>query len=266
MYCFAYECCVATMADEGEGGEGESKVAELLEQKELNRKRKELVVSEFVKKYKQTEAERRRLDRVKVLLNRLDSDLAANINILRAQIEEEDRTLAAARAEFQRAEKEYVRTKAALERSSTKKRLLTEHLDLIILSNEREKAHKLAQLMDQLGVQDAEDLGRLFPMAGVPSDVAAAAVAEVNGAASAAAEPVAAAAEPVAAAAKPGTAAVKPAPAPKPAPAVVPARKATAVARARAAEAGRRSAAPAPRTGTSGFAGFSPEEIEKFDV
>ncbi len=40
------------------------------------------------------------------------------------------------------------------ERRQTRKRLLTEHLDLIILSNERAKAHKLAALMETLGLDD----------------------------------------------------------------------------------------------------------------
>jgi len=44
----------------------------------------------------------------------------------------------------------------------TRKRLLTEHLDLIILNNEREKSVKLEQLMDKLRVEDPQTFSRHF--------------------------------------------------------------------------------------------------------
>lgn len=128
---------------------------EILRQKEENRRKQKLVKHEFSQRYNQARLQAQNLEKIRAELQKLDTSLYENIDILRQQIEAEDRNVAVAQYRYDDAEKEFLDAKRQLEKHRNKKRLLSEHLDLIILTNEKEKAHKLEQIMAKLGVTDS---------------------------------------------------------------------------------------------------------------
>jgi hypothetical protein len=145
---------LSAVAATGQAVAQEADQSTILEEKKRNEERRKLVTEQFGIQYRRALKEQEKLARIKQELSKLDVELMANIDVLRREIEKETRILSDAKSRFRTAEKEFLESRSALEKSETRKRLLTEHLDLIILTNEKEKALKLEQLMDKLGVHD----------------------------------------------------------------------------------------------------------------
>ncbi|XP_004347004.2 hypothetical protein CAOG_05319 [Capsaspora owczarzaki ATCC 30864] len=93
---------------------------------------------------------------VKEELNKLDNLLANDVSILREKIEGAERELTSAKRRYAAAEQEFVQAKLGLQKSLDAKELLTGHLYVIMQQNEDRKAKKLKELMEKLGITDAE--------------------------------------------------------------------------------------------------------------
>jgi hypothetical protein len=127
-------------------------VTNVQSQKDENARRTKAVASTLSSKLASVQEEARKLRFIEVELRKLDQSLTTNINLLRQQIESVDRDVATAQRTFKKRETEYVAAKTTLVKAMERKKLLTGHLELIIVHNEKEKSCKLQELMTQLGM------------------------------------------------------------------------------------------------------------------
>ncbi|KAG7457196.1 hypothetical protein MATL_G00243950 [Megalops atlanticus] len=135
---------------------------ELLQQEqrmieEKNKRKKALLAKTLAEKSKRTQAEAVKLKRIQKELQALDDMVSNDIGILRGRIEQASWDYSVARKRYNKAEAEYVEAKLDLHRKTEVKEQLTEHLCAIIQENERRKARKLEELMQQLELQADEE-------------------------------------------------------------------------------------------------------------
>lgn len=77
--------------------------------------------------------------------------------IVCAGIEKAERQLSQHRVHFHKREKEYHDAKADYEASQVTKEKLTNHLQMIIMENEKRKEEKLNKLMEQLNIGNSPE-------------------------------------------------------------------------------------------------------------
>ena len=94
--------------------------------------------------------ESQRLAHAKSELERMGFDHRKDIDVLRAKIEVNSRDLSYANSHLRQIIKEHQDAALEVERLSTEKEMLTEHLRVIIYDNEKKKKKKLAELMSSL--------------------------------------------------------------------------------------------------------------------
>ena len=140
----------------------EHNVASLMATKQSNERKQQVVGSILNEKYKSMEHERAKLLTIKQELAKLDQSLSRNIDVLRQEIETVGRECNTLQKDFDYKEKEYLAARKALAKTKQRKLLLTSHLDYIILTNEQEKATKLAELEVSLGLNPSTPGGTLI--------------------------------------------------------------------------------------------------------
>ncbi|XP_068175416.1 RAB6-interacting golgin [Antennarius striatus] len=121
---------------------------------EMNKRKKALLAKTIAEKSKQTRAETLKLNRIQKELQALDDMVSSDIGILRDLIEQSSWNYSAARKRYEKAEAEFVSAKLDLHRKTEVKEQLTEHLCAVIQQNERRKAQKLEELMEQLQLHE----------------------------------------------------------------------------------------------------------------
>uniref|UniRef100_A0A182QIX3 RAB6-interacting golgin n=1 Tax=Anopheles farauti TaxID=69004 RepID=A0A182QIX3_9DIPT len=119
---------------------------------EQNRQKREILHKAIEQHAQKTAAEASKIQEIKSELNKLDSELASDVAILRKQID-------AASLHFSNVEKNYLnienlflKAKVELHQALEKKEMLTEHLCAIISHNEERKAKRLSELMEKVGI------------------------------------------------------------------------------------------------------------------
>ncbi|XP_058067110.1 RAB6-interacting golgin [Anopheles bellator] len=125
---------------------------------EQNRQKREILHKAIEQHAQKTAAEASKIQEIKSELTKLDSELAADVAILRKQID-------AASLHFTNVEKNYLnienlflKAKVELHQALEKKEMLTEHLCAIISHNEERKAKRLSDLMEKVGISVNGDL------------------------------------------------------------------------------------------------------------
>lgn len=101
-----------------------------------------------------TKHEMASLNQVKTDLEKIDLLIDHDVVILRSKIEGVAVELSQAQSIMAKKEKEYLQAKQNFEKRFTEKKMLTDHLNLIIFENEKKKEQKLAELMEKLQVED----------------------------------------------------------------------------------------------------------------
>lgn len=130
-------------------------------------------------RFEQTTAEAKKIAEVKEELQKLDAELAADVTILRKEIEAAALNYAhykwepnfrlqiqdhanslflVSRKNYDRIESQFLKAKLELHQSLEKKEMLTEHLCTIIAHNEDRKAKKLSDLMEKVGISPEVEL------------------------------------------------------------------------------------------------------------
>lgn len=99
------------------------------------------------------------LNKVKTDLEKIDLLIDSDVVILRSKIDGVAVELSQAQAHMAKKEKEYLQAKQAYEKKFTEKKMLADHLSLIIFENEKKKEQKLAELMEKLNVEDPQYSG-----------------------------------------------------------------------------------------------------------
>ncbi|XP_049542881.1 RAB6-interacting golgin [Anopheles darlingi] len=119
---------------------------------EQNRQKRAILHKAIEQHAQKTAAEATKIQEIKTELNKLDSELASDVAILRKQID-------AASVHFTNVEKNYLnienlflKAKVELHQALEKKEMLAEHLCTIISHNEERKAKRLSELMEKVGI------------------------------------------------------------------------------------------------------------------
>lgn len=94
------------------------------------------------------------LNKVKLDLEKIDLLIDQDVVILRSKIDALAVEVSQAQTYMTKKEKEYLQAKQVYEKKANDKRLLTDHLNLIIFENEKKKEHKLAEMMERLGASE----------------------------------------------------------------------------------------------------------------
>jgi hypothetical protein len=126
----------------------------LSEQKAHNKEKTVALSTALNSKFADLQKQNNRLQYVKSELNQLDKDLMGNILILRAEIEKVGKAEWDALARFKALEEQYAAAKKDKDTLQKRKSLLVQHLDYLIITNEKNKAAKLAQLEAELTAMD----------------------------------------------------------------------------------------------------------------
>lgn len=119
---------------------------------EQNKQKKELLYKAIEMHTEKTAAEVKKIEEIKIELSKLDEDLAADVAILRKQIDLACIQYSNIQKHYNKIESTFLRAKMDLHNASEKKELLTEHLCTVITHNEDRKAKKLTELMDKVGI------------------------------------------------------------------------------------------------------------------
>lgn len=122
---------------------------------EQNKQKVHLLEKAIEKHSQKTAQEAKRLEEVKKELSKLDSELAADVAILRKQIEVATQQFSQVQKHYDYIEQLFLKAKLDLHQSHEKKELLTEHLCTIIAHNEDRKAKKLTELMEKVGLSES---------------------------------------------------------------------------------------------------------------
>lgn len=125
---------------------------------EQNKQKKELLHKAIEHHSQKTAAEIQKIHTIKAELEKLDSDLAADVAILRKKIEDATIQYSNVRKAYERVESQFLKAKLELHQAGEKKELLTEHLCTVIAHNEDRKAKKLTELMEKVGLSPIGDL------------------------------------------------------------------------------------------------------------
>jgi multidrug resistance efflux pump len=85
-----------------------------------------------------------------VELEKLDMSIDKNVVILRDKIETMAVEVAQAQIQLTKKEKEYMQAKQLYEKKLTEKEMLSDHLNLIIFENEKQKELKFSDMLEKL--------------------------------------------------------------------------------------------------------------------
>mmetsp|Transcript_23064 Transcript_23064/g.34345 ORF Transcript_23064/g.34345 Transcript_23064/m.34345 type:complete len:350 (+) Transcript_23064:3107-4156(+) len=96
----------------------------------------------------------KKIAKIRRELSKVDQAVTDQINILRNRIDSADREYSRAKREFDAAEIVYKRAKSKMVETREMKNLLSQHLAHILMHTEEEKATRLENLMQQLGLDD----------------------------------------------------------------------------------------------------------------
>ncbi|XP_055376763.1 RAB6-interacting golgin [Condylostylus longicornis] len=124
---------------------------------EQNKIKKDILYKAIEKHSQKTAAEAKKIEEIKNELAKLDQDLAADVAILRKQIETACINYANIEKHYNKVEQMFLKAKLDLHNASEKKELLTEHLCTVITHNEDRKAKKLTELMEKVGLSPSSD-------------------------------------------------------------------------------------------------------------
>ncbi|CAO1325609.1 unnamed protein product [Diamesa hyperborea] len=119
---------------------------------EQNKQKRNLLQQAISKYSEKTQAETKKLQEIKYELDKLDSELAADVAILRKQIETASLQFNNIEKHYNSVERIFLKAKQDLYHAHEKKDMLTEHLYTIIAHNEDRKAKKLSDLMEKVGI------------------------------------------------------------------------------------------------------------------
>jgi len=119
-------------------------------QKRANIEKHSKLSSTILAEQNRVQREVQKLMFVQQELGKLDKSLTKNIDLLRIEIEKVGREVSNSQKDFDEKERLYLEARQELARKKQRKMLLTGHLDFIILTNERNKANKLAELEKQM--------------------------------------------------------------------------------------------------------------------
>lgn len=119
---------------------------------EQNKQKRDLLQKAISKHAEKTAAEAKKLQEVKMELEKLDSELASDVAILRKQIDLASYQYSNIQKHYNNVEMIFLKAKQDLYLANEKKELLTEHLCTIIAHNEDRKAKRLTELMEKVGL------------------------------------------------------------------------------------------------------------------
>eukprot|EP00026_Physarum_polycephalum_P020222 Phypoly_transcript_22669.p1 GENE.Phypoly_transcript_22669~~Phypoly_transcript_22669.p1 ORF type:complete len:173 (+),score=50.46 Phypoly_transcript_22669:42-560(+) len=122
-------------------------------------KKKEILQKLVKEKVSKTREDMAMLNRVKTDLEKIDLMIDQDVVILRSKIDSLAVEVSQAQSHMAKKEKEYLQAKQVYEKKFNDKKMLTDHLNLIILENEKKKEYKLAEMMEKLGVTNDEFSG-----------------------------------------------------------------------------------------------------------
>ncbi|CAO1361467.1 unnamed protein product [Diamesa serratosioi] len=124
---------------------------------EQNKQKRNLLQQAISKYSEKTQAETKKLQEIKYELDKLDSELAADVAILRKQIETASFQFNNIEKHYNSVERIFLKAKQDLYHAHEKKDMLTEHLYTIIAHNEDRKAKKLSDLMEKVGISLSDE-------------------------------------------------------------------------------------------------------------
>ena len=133
----------------------------------------QLLTTQLDQRFKTMQLESQRLAHAKRELEKMGFDHRKDIDMLRAKIETNSRDLSYANSHLRQKVKEHKEAALEVERLSTSKNLLIEHLRVIIYDNEKKKKKKLAELMSSLGTTAGVAPAAAAPAAAAVSTAAA---------------------------------------------------------------------------------------------
>lgn len=114
---------------------------------------KRSILQDAISKHaRKTQEEAKKLEEIKQALSALDCELSTDISILRKEIETATMAFNKYEKEYCAIEKLFLKKKQEFYLANERKQLLTEHLCILIQSNEDRKAKKLTELMDKVGL------------------------------------------------------------------------------------------------------------------
>jgi RAB6-interacting golgin len=119
---------------------------------EQNKQKRDLLQRAISKHAEKTAAESKKLQEVKSELEKLDSELASDVAILRKQIDLASYQYSNIQKHYNNVEMIFLKAKQDLFLAHEKKDLLTQHLCTIIAHNEDRKAKRLTELMEKVGL------------------------------------------------------------------------------------------------------------------
>ncbi|XP_055315194.1 RAB6-interacting golgin [Sitodiplosis mosellana] len=125
--------------------------------KEANLEKRRLLSNAIEQRFEQSIAEATKIAKIREELDKLDQELAADVEILRKEIEAVTLQYTATRENYHQIESQFLAAKLNLHQISEKKEMLTEHLCTIISHNEDRKAKKLTELLDKVGLNSGID-------------------------------------------------------------------------------------------------------------
>eukprot|EP01112_Ceratiomyxa_fruticulosa_P012483 TRINITY_DN3459_c0_g1_i2.p1 TRINITY_DN3459_c0_g1~~TRINITY_DN3459_c0_g1_i2.p1 ORF type:complete len:163 (-),score=46.30 TRINITY_DN3459_c0_g1_i2:148-636(-) len=114
------------------------------------KKKKEIVKKMLSERYNKTKEELATLRIVQQELDKLEHTLDSDVVILRERIDAVERDIVYYESYYRKKEKEYKEAKAVFDKKLNEKKLLTDHLSLIIFENEKRKDEKLREMMSKL--------------------------------------------------------------------------------------------------------------------
>uniref|UniRef100_A0A182N209 RAB6-interacting golgin n=1 Tax=Anopheles dirus TaxID=7168 RepID=A0A182N209_9DIPT len=119
---------------------------------EQNRQKREILHKAIEQHAQKTAAEASKIQEIKSELNKLDSELASDVAILRKQIDSASLHFSNVEKNYLNIENLFLKAKVELHQALEKKEMLTEHLCAIISHNEERKAKRLSELMEKVGI------------------------------------------------------------------------------------------------------------------
>ncbi|XP_031618290.1 RAB6-interacting golgin [Contarinia nasturtii] len=125
--------------------------------KESNLEKRRLLSNAIEQRFEQSIAEATKIAKIREELDKLDQELAADVEILRKEIEAVTLQYTATKESYHQIESQFLTAKLNLHHISEKKEMLTEHLCTIISHNEDRKAKKLSELLDKVGLDAGSD-------------------------------------------------------------------------------------------------------------
>lgn len=125
--------------------------------KEANLEKRKLLSNAIEQRFEQSIAEATKIAKIREELDKLDQELAADVEILRREIEAVTLQYTATKENYHQIESQFLAAKLSLHQVSEKKEMLTEHLCTIISHNEDRKAKKLSELLEKVGLNSTNN-------------------------------------------------------------------------------------------------------------